>query len=108
MFAALRKLLFQDQETVVDKVSHLRNISSGDGFLSFDIQFATSADARNMMQAILCMNHDMNVHLHLRIESKTTLSVYVEYSTNVQSTIIYDLVNDILAAERKVRSGKSY
>jgi hypothetical protein len=108
MFAALRKLLFLENETVVEKISHLQNVSSGDGFLAFEIQFATPTDTRSMMQAMLFMNHDMNVHMHLRIESKTILSVYIEYASNVETVTIDDLLNDILAAERKVRNGKAY
>ena len=108
MLAALRKLLSDNSESVIDKVSHLRNIASGDGFLSFDIHFFTPIQARSMMQEMLCMNHDMNVHLHLRMIDETKLSVHIEHTTNAKTVVIYGLVDDILAMERKVKNGKDY
>lgn len=101
MFSSLRKLF---EMKLGSNLNRLSDFISKDGFCSFTIKFSSFEELSEMLQAILVIQHEDNVHIELKMEN-TTLCVSIEYLTHTNPSIIQDLIKTILQEESKITSG---
>lgn len=83
-------------------MNHLRNLVSEDGFCSFVLDFKTVGEVQTLLQAVLAIQHERTISLHLRMEN-TSMHVRIEHTAETNYETVYEVIHKILLEEKKVK-----
>ena len=98
MFSSLLKLFRHHPYIIIDLSDKTLKV----GQVSWTMVFPSESQAATMAEQFLSLQHNKNICINAVMHG-TTIDIVVDYGADIDMNTVYDVMSDIIAAEKETR-----